>query len=467
MEEEKKVRNMATYTNEQIECPHCGKDVRIKAYDTVDGRREPKLKQQIIKGTFFDHECPHCHKKIVLYYDIVYTDPANGACVILADSDEYCEDALNDLSGSKEERDMFDGSVYSAAEASRLRIVRNSRELAEKALIFGLGLDDRILEILKKIHLAMTQKEDPGIEDLVFNFGHFKNGKSEMMFLPVAGGEVGDTYQIIKKQEYDAACEEFSGPMKNYREDTLIVNREWADGFMRFKDENYPRNFIPSDSGKEEEIETEDDPLMQEIGEAYEGFLSHYNRDEDLAAYGEEHWDGFLKKILDCWYEDGDDRKPKMKDIDDHFGFDIGSLIENLDMASWNAGLHVFRKRLCADVLNCFDLEEDPRTRHDMRRFYAESLEKTEGIQAASAYLKDWQKEETGSAYVIGTLIQFHLDHGDQEKALELAEKYLHMELREDGDEWLYDACENLYYDMGNKDRLDQIDSLRRKNRKY
>ena len=127
---------MANYSIERVECPSCGKTFRIKAYDIVDGKREASLKLKILKGTFFDQVCPHCHQKVLMTYDMTYKDPSTSTFIIFADSDDFYIEILGELKEIAEGHDIEDLIIYNAAKSSNFRIVRNIRELAEKALIF-------------------------------------------------------------------------------------------------------------------------------------------------------------------------------------------------------------------------------------------------------------------------------------------------------------------------------------------
>ena len=454
---------MANYTIERVECPCCGKTFRIKVYDIVDGNREVGLKQKILKGTFFDQVCPHCHQAVVMTYDMTYKDPSTSTFIIFADSDEFYIDILGELKEIAEGHDVDDLMIYNAAKSSNFRIVRNIRELAEKALIFDNGYDDRIIEILKKIHLELAKANGKNIDDMIFNVGTFEDGSRDMIFMVVKGTEITEEYQVITPREYEIAKEEFSHALSEYKSDNLRVNHKWIDQFLEFKEENYPDDDLDL-----EHSDFKDKERADRIFDTWKEMSDRYGDDEKLIGYTKENWDSFLKDILDFWYEEVSDEKPHIYDVDEELGFtDMEELIEELNGSSYSLDEHEFRMKISEDILNSFDLNDDPVERHYMKHSIVESLDEMGRNKEAENYLKKWQKEEAGNSYVISVMIDHYLDFGRKEKAIELAEKYMYMETDEDDGEAFYDSLENLYTELGDRKKLQLVERLREKSRHH
>lgn len=454
---------MANYSIERVECPCCGKTFKIKVYDIVDGKREPNLKQKILKGTFFDQVCPHCHQDVLMSYDMTYKDPSTSTFIIFADSDDFYIDILGELKEIAEGHDTDDLMIYNAAKSSNFRIVRNIRELAEKALIFDNGYDDRIIEILKKIHLDLVKTERNDIDDMIFNVGTFEDGSRDMIFMIVKGSNITEEYQLITKREYEIAKEEFTPALSEYKSDNLRVNHKWIDQFLEFKEENYPGEDLDF-----EYSDFKDKERADRIFDTWQEMIDRFSDDEELISYARENWDSFLKDILDFWYEEVSQEKPHVFDIDEELGFtDLEELAEELDQSSYSLDEHEFRMKISEDILRNFDLSDDPVLYHSMKHCTVESLEEMGKIKEAENYLKKWQKEDTGSSYVIGAMIMHHTDFGNKKKAMELAEKYMHMEVKDDGDEIFYDSLEGLYMELGDRKKLAQVRKLREKNRHH
>ena len=49
-------------------CEFCGKPFDTTVYDSVNVDLDPELREKILNGSLFMHECPHCHKKNALLY---------------------------------------------------------------------------------------------------------------------------------------------------------------------------------------------------------------------------------------------------------------------------------------------------------------------------------------------------------------------------------------------------------------
>ena len=457
---------MAQYNIEKITCPHCKKRMKIKVYDLLETNKEPKLKQKIIHGTFFDTLCPNCGSTVTVTYDLDYYDPKSNAFIVFAESDDYYLDTLSQLKEMREGKEEFDSLVYEAIKQSRFRIVRNEIELAEKALIFDLDLDDRIIEIIKRIQMALEEDKEEKPDDLIFNIGYYTNGEQEMCFLPVYDGEIREDAIPISDRLYELTTEEFEGPLSAYESDNFRINRKWIDEFLEYKAENFPEDKDFDDEDEEDNFEKTKE--AKQIYQELNAFFDNVYDEEAFVAYGKRNWFPLFERILTYWYTYIDDEKPEFFDLDYEFDIGVSDLIQDLEMYSGNCKEHEFRMQICQSVLNNFDLENDALTFHNMKRFYAESLEEVQGIEARKTYLDAWAKEEPGNAYVIATLIDFYSMHNDYEKALELAEKYLYMEVKDYDDAWLYDACENLYLDLGNKAKVKEIQKLRTKSlRRY
>ena len=192
-------------------------------------------------------------------------------------------------------------------------------------------------------------------------------------------------------------------------------------------------------------------------------FLPYYGREEELSAYGKENWFPLFEDIMDYWHEENGEVRPGFFELDETIGYEVSELIDELQVAFWNTKEYELCMKLCKDVLDAYDFTEDTLNYHNMKRFYGEALAMVKGKEEAKKYLDEWQKEEPGSAYVIASFIDFYMTNKDYPSALELAEKHMHMELKDDGDDWLYDACENLYEELGDKAKIKEVKKLRDK----
>lgn len=148
-----------------VECPNCKSKAEYTITNVVDSAANPYDKHRLLNGTFFDCKCNHCSFERSLAYDMVYKDAENNAIIYLVNDEDAqgvytalrLTDALNknDTDGDK----------------TRKRIVTCPHRFREKALVFDLGLDDRIIELAKIFCLGDAEENMPELNfiDATFN----------------------------------------------------------------------------------------------------------------------------------------------------------------------------------------------------------------------------------------------------------------------------------------------------------
>lgn len=74
-----------------INCPKCGEPISATVFESVNTNYANDIAEQIISGTLFEVECPHCKSVSHLEYDILYNDMHHDAMVwvIHPDSPNY------------------------------------------------------------------------------------------------------------------------------------------------------------------------------------------------------------------------------------------------------------------------------------------------------------------------------------------------------------------------------------------
>lgn len=124
------------------QCPFCGKENEMIKYPVVNRQETPELAQHLINNTLYDKVCAYCGKTYKLDYSQMYIDEDPGRMVCYASSDEdeafFVDEAEHIVKTHKNYEDM-----------RVVRIVKDRNELREKARIFAMGLDDRIVEMFK------------------------------------------------------------------------------------------------------------------------------------------------------------------------------------------------------------------------------------------------------------------------------------------------------------------------------
>lgn len=223
---------MARYDIEKITCPSCGKTFPVKIYDRIDVKRDPKLKKKVIHGTMFAEHCPHCGEKIRMVYDAMYADPVYRITIALAATDDFYKQAVKEMEKENALRNAKDDIVRDYLNEATLRIVRDDMQLAEKVLIFDNDLDDRVIELLRLVHLTSQQATNPEVTDMLFNIGQTRDGHTQMCFLPMIGRDIVNTPIVLSNLNYSRTADKYYHALQEYKESDLEVNRAWAEKFF-------------------------------------------------------------------------------------------------------------------------------------------------------------------------------------------------------------------------------------------
>ncbi|MDY3034704.1 MAG: CpXC domain-containing protein [Absicoccus sp.] len=65
-------------------CPYCHHTFEIKRDTVVIAGMNPKIDQRLEEGTYFTHQCSHCHKLYYLEQPFLYRDPKKKYILILS-----------------------------------------------------------------------------------------------------------------------------------------------------------------------------------------------------------------------------------------------------------------------------------------------------------------------------------------------------------------------------------------------
>ncbi|MBR3310952.1 MAG: CpXC domain-containing protein [Solobacterium sp.] len=439
---------MARYEVQKIVCENCGRQHKVKIYDVVDVRRDPKLKKKVIKDELQLSRCPFCGEFTRLDYDLTYIDPSNMITITLANTKDMYHEALETLDPRLlDEDDPEDVLLKAYLENSVRRIVRNSTQLAEKALIFDKGLDDRVIEIIKVIYAKL--KENDGIEDMVFNIGEFSDGSTEMCFLPLKDGVMQNDPYPLKESTYLLTENEYMDLFTSFPNTNLEVDRDWAEAFLDYAGEM---------QAEEHEVD-EDAKFVNEVMNKYYAVMDD---EPEAAKVIKENWEEVMNRVLKKWDTEKDGR-PTLEDLEnDDYETYLGNWLGDIDMTLGNAKEHAFRMDFSENLLNVLDLSDDPLMYYNTRRSYMESLGEVQGFDKMMNYLYDWKKEDSDSAYLAATEIFEYEMNQQPEKAYELAKEYMYMPLKKSCDDWLFDSCENIFSEYNDQKRLKEIKKRRK-----
>ena len=121
-------------------CSRCGSRCEVAAYDSINVREAPDLKAQVLDGSLFVWECPHCGARNLVRCQTLYHDPDEKLLVWLTFGSAELEERVRAAYGS-----LPDMKDYT------LRFVDDAGSLIEKVKIFDAGLDDVVMEMAKYV----------------------------------------------------------------------------------------------------------------------------------------------------------------------------------------------------------------------------------------------------------------------------------------------------------------------------
>ena len=132
---------MSLPTETQVTCPHCGNEVSITHWQTVNATLHPALRRRVLNGSIIRHHCPTCNQGFGVKGPLLYHDVKRRFMVWL----DF------EVPGAPPPTWRTDTLETSAAALKdyQFRLVSEWDELVEKINIFENGWDDRILETLK------------------------------------------------------------------------------------------------------------------------------------------------------------------------------------------------------------------------------------------------------------------------------------------------------------------------------
>jgi ribosomal protein S27E len=433
---------MVDHKMEKIVCPKCGHVIQRQRYSLIDSA-DVKAREDLIHGDFFYVTCPSCGWSDEIPYSLEYHDGLHNVSIAYAD-DEAAEKEFQKEADQIKEKETF-------------RITTDPTSLAEKALIFHEGWDDRMIELVKEMMWLAVQDTHPEYDGFLFNVGTFQDGHTGPAMVPYSDGNVvNEPYPMDEKilhmiqNEYEEIAEVYSG-------NSPYVDNDWAVGFMDYVDD-----------------------MQEEENEDMEAVLQVHPEKDDV--------DAFLEKFYDLDENSSSDRRTASfvkrnfphiwKLVKNHADFDeqgkvvfdfnrnpyssfLPDWFDDVDMVLLNAEDFAYRKKLSELQLRETNTD-DPLVYHNLRRAVFESIRELSGSRKALAYLNAWKKEEPGSAYIAGTEIDYYLEKHDLKKAEKLADACLHMPLKQKGDDWLLDSCENVYQQLNRRDKIREVNALRK-----
>lgn len=117
-----------------LKCPSCHTTTHVKSEMMINPVFEPELKEKLMDRAYFKQECPLCHTQIHFLHPLIYYDPVHHHMSLL----EIDNDDESMLPHVNEEVIYYQ------------HIVKKENDLIEKIRIHEDGLQDEIIQQLKK-----------------------------------------------------------------------------------------------------------------------------------------------------------------------------------------------------------------------------------------------------------------------------------------------------------------------------
>ena len=202
-------------------CPHCNKENKTTINTVISNTENPRLSKRLIDDTLFLRKCKHCGEEYFVNHTVAYKDDRVEKVVCYA-ADNEGEAAFVDT--------MFENMklVEQGFELCPVRIVKGVNELREKARIFEMGLDDKVIEVIKiwgLEYLRENNVEDKVntvlcwvLDDLSLELCFFTEDESYMLMLP---------YEHYEETE-DSLLELF----EDEEHELYYVDLDWAMDFV-------------------------------------------------------------------------------------------------------------------------------------------------------------------------------------------------------------------------------------------
>lgn len=164
-------------------CSRCGSCCEVTAYDSINVRETPEIKAQVLDGSLFVWECPHCGAPNLVRCQTLYHDPDEKLMVWLTSGSEDLERRVREAYG-----DIPEMKDYT------LRFVDDAGSLIEKVKIFDAGLDDVVMEMAKYVtRMEMCSSAGDGAEGIAsapFKFLRLDGADGEITFAYPLDGQM-------------------------------------------------------------------------------------------------------------------------------------------------------------------------------------------------------------------------------------------------------------------------------------
>ncbi|MDO4459718.1 MAG: CpXC domain-containing protein [Clostridia bacterium] len=218
---------MSLEKKEMMECPYCKKLGEFTKWESINTVLNPDAKAALISGELFAFKCPHCEKVSPVSYELLYHDMPKQLMIHFVMSEKSAEEAMKSF------KEMTEGKLSKLPQLSQakftFRIVSSMNELREKAFVFDMNLDDRVIELMKVMLVTQLRNEVP--DKLPFNiYLDLRNNEPETFLVEYTDGTWGNIN--VPHGTYNRVKDMFIKPQDDGRNE-YFVNGKWAFDFLQ------------------------------------------------------------------------------------------------------------------------------------------------------------------------------------------------------------------------------------------
>lgn len=211
---------MADSKIEKITCAACGKEFDFEVWGSINVTNNPELKEKVMTGEIYRSQCPECGDSALVYYSHLYNDMKKGYLIAHASDDKDYDMYFEAFSGN--------GSMSPMIKTFKtmnyiLRIVSSLDELKEKILIFDNDLDDRVIELAKRILGSYAVQNGIDVKYMYFYIDDDGN-----YGLAVFDDEKYVTSLRLPNELYAKLQADFLSDAPSIRADRFDIDTKWA-----------------------------------------------------------------------------------------------------------------------------------------------------------------------------------------------------------------------------------------------
>lgn len=156
---------MSMYKMKNVKCGKCGKESEFKAWTLINAAQNPEMKEAVRSGEVFTFTCPECKTKTNVTRSLLYEEPDKHYMLWYAP--EVVDEAYAKFEKQKEEIETNPKYEDLRNVEFTRRVVDRRIKFGEKLLILDLGLNDRIIEIMK---VLIEEKAGKVYKEFLLNY---------------------------------------------------------------------------------------------------------------------------------------------------------------------------------------------------------------------------------------------------------------------------------------------------------